>query len=399
MRSTLNPRARLNFEGLVMKTGSASRSAVSRPETRLFSQHPMLFCRKYITSRGKRDLQLGSPSYEIHLFLLRARVPHVLLLSAPSHPRQLVDDQYRALVNNQLRAFPDFAKRERLLETGYFLGSDLVQLVHASGDGSGTAVHIVGSLLDQLIEWMLVVDAGVLVPNGLMRYQWNKPRIAQFIALHILDNVLLGPTYVAQKYRQSVPPVFVRKGEDDYTGTGFLVTNRGDQQKFVVVTAKHNVDPADGITFVGFGSAEDVTYTSLADDWILHPTLDIALMPVACSKTAIPIYPVGDATALSRTITLGYPRIATTDAPYLLAHGGEINAVVSDYYGEQRLIISNIVAPGNSGGPVLNEAGLCVGMVVNAFETSHQGGVSVANAAILSGPILEFITPYLTGPA
>lgn len=72
-------------------------------------------------------------------------------------------------------------------------------------------MHVVGALLDQLIEWMLVLDAGVLVPNGLMRYQWNKQRIAQFIALHILDNVLLGPTCIAQTYRQSVPPVFVRK--------------------------------------------------------------------------------------------------------------------------------------------------------------------------------------------
>jgi hypothetical protein len=38
-------------------------------------------------------------------------------------------------------------------------------------------------------------------------------------------------------------------------------------------------------------------------------------------------------------------------------------------------------------------------MVVNAFETSHEGGVSVANAAIPSGAILKFIAPYLMNPA
>lgn len=333
-----------------------------------------------------RDTLAANPPREIHALInLMGMV--------------LIDEQYRALVNKELQIFPGFAQRKKLLEIGHFLGPDLVQLIHASGDGSGTTVHVVGSLLEQLIDWMLVLDAGVLVPNGLLRYKWNKQLIAHFIALHILDNILLGPTYVARKYRQSVPPVFVRKGNDNYTGTGFLVTNHGEGKKFVIVTAKHNVDPADGISFVGFGAAEDVTYTQLADNWVLHPTLDMALMPVACSKEAIPIYPVGTATALSRTITLGYPRIATTDAPYLLAHGGEINAVVSSYYGEQRLIISNVVAPGNSGGPVLDEAGLCVGMVVSAFETIHEGGVSVANAAILSGSILKFITPYLMNPA
>jgi hypothetical protein len=98
-------------------------------------------------------------------------------------------------------------------------------------------------------------------------------------------------------------------------------------------------------------------------------------MPVSCSESAVPIYPVGRGGVLTRTITLGYPRIATTDAPYLLAHGGELNAVVSNYYGEERLIISNAVAPGNSGGPVLDEAVLCIGMVINAFETTHDGGV------------------------
>ncbi len=333
-----------------------------------------------------RDALAASPPREVHaLIKLMGTV--------------LIDDQYRALVNSALQVFPDFAKRQKLLEKGYFLGPDLVQLIHVSSDDSGTAVDVVGSLLEQLIEWMLVSDLGVLLPNGLMRYRWKKQRIAHFTALQILDNVLLGPTYVAHKYRQSVPPVFVRKGEDNYTGTGFLVTNRGDGQKLVIVTAKHNIDPADGITFAGFGAAEDVTYTPLADSWVLHPMLDIALMPVACSKAAVPIYPVGTATALSRTITLGYPRIATTDAPYLLAHGGEVNAVVSNYHGERRLIISNVVAPGNSGGPVLDEAGLCVGMVVDAFETSHEGGVSVANSAIPSGPILEFIASYLTNPA
>lgn len=260
--------------------------------------------------------------------------------------------------------------------------------------------QIIGSLLDRLIEWMLVRDVGILVPNGLIRYDWNKPRIALFNSLRILDNVLLGPTYVAEKYRQSVPAVFVQKDGCDYTGTGFLVTNRADAKQFVIATAKHNVDPAEGITFVGLSSPEGVSYTPLARDWTLHPELDMALMPVNSSHEAIPIYPVGEARVLSRTITLGYPRIATTDRPYLLAHGGELNAIVSNYYGEPRLIISNVVAPGNSGGPVLDEAGLCVGMVVASFETEHDSGVkSTANTAIPSRAILDFIAPFVTGPA
>ncbi|MEP3046656.1 MAG: serine protease [Roseibium sp.] len=163
-----------------------------------------------------------------------------------------------------------------------------------------------------------------------------------------------------------------------------------------MVTAKHNVDPADGITFLSFSEPDGIKYEALAKEWVLHPNLDIAIMPVECSKLPKPIFPVGSPTVLTRTITLGYPRIATTDSPYVLAHGGELNAVVNTYHGEDRLIISNVVAPGNSGGPVLDEAGLCLGIVVNAFETENEGDIERANSAIPAKHILDFIAPYCT---
>jgi S1-C subfamily serine protease len=110
--------------------------------------------------------------------------------------------------------------------------------------------------------------------------------------------VLLGPSYVARKYRQSVPPIFVRKGQDEYTGTGFLASNKASEGKRVIVTAKHNVDPVEGITFSAFGSPDGVSYRGLAQAWTLHPSVDLAAMPVECSEVPIPIYPVGTRAAL-----------------------------------------------------------------------------------------------------
>ncbi|MFT4079902.1 S1 family peptidase [Rhodomicrobium sp.] len=306
------------------------------------------------------------------------------------------ENAYCLLINKELSKLPNFRERKTLLEMGHFSGPDLLQLTISCGAANGVSIQIMDYMLHKLIQWLLVSDSGLLGANIYARYRWNKERISLFFELDLIDNVLLGPAHVAQKYRQSVPAIFVKKDSDCYTGTGFLVANTRTKKQ-AIVTARHNVDHDKGIEFVEFDGAAPRTYRPIDSAWHLHPKRDLAIMPVEICGLPIPIYPLGIAQVLSRTITLGYPRIATTDAPYLLAHSGELNAVVKSYYdSEERLIISNFVAPGNSGGPVLDEAGLCVGMVVNAFETAHEGGVSKANAAIPSSSIHQFVRPFLS---
>jgi S1-C subfamily serine protease len=304
----------------------------------------------------------------------------------------LQDDEYRQMVNRELQSLPRFQERKTLVERGFFSGLDFLQMLIACGSKGGASNVIADALMNRLKDWGLVSDIDLSMQNAQIRFMWNKPLIAQFFAVKVLDNVLLGPSYIAQKYRQSVPAIFVKKGKDEFTGTGFLTTNQPNSDRHFIVTAKHNVDPNDDIEFSGFSSPDGVDYKPLLSKWILHPSLDIAAMPVRCTEVPVHIYSVGVARVLSRTITLGYPRIATTADSYLLAHGGELNAIVTDYYNQKYLIISNAVAPGNSGGPVLDEAGVCVGMVVRAFETEHAGGVSTANAALPSNAILAFLS-------
>ncbi|MEO1609929.1 MAG: serine protease [Pseudomonadota bacterium] len=305
------------------------------------------------------------------------------------------DQHYKDLVRRQLRQLPNFDDRSHLLERGYFRTEDFMNLLLATGCDSGVAIYLVRPLLERLIKWGLVHDHNVFGDHAFVTYSWNKPRISMFNTLGIIDNVLLGPEHVVQKYRSSIPAVFAKKGDDDFTGTSFVATSNGISNKYVLVTAKHNVDPDDGITFSDLSEPEGVKYAKLQTEWILHPELDIAIMPINFTKPPVSIFPVSSPTILSRTITLGYPRIATTNAHYVLAHGGEVNAIVNTYKGEDRILISNAVAPGSSGSPVLDESGLCLGMVVNALEAKHAGGITTkANSAIRARYILDFIQPY-----
>ena len=84
--------------------------------------------------------------------------------------RTIQDQPYRDLVQ-ELKMFPNFEKRERLLNSGNFNGQDFIQLVHACGDGKGTSIQVITSFLQRLNEWGLVLDHGLLGGNLLVRYQ------------------------------------------------------------------------------------------------------------------------------------------------------------------------------------------------------------------------------------
>ena len=214
-----------------------------------------------------------------------------------------------------------------------------------------------------------------------------------FSALNILDNILFGRSYIVEKYAPSVPSIHVNKNGTEQIGTAFLVRNHSpgkNHGQTFLVTARHNVDPDEKITFLKFNGL--ASYKALSPTWRFHPERDLAAMPVSTAPTITPIYSLGAAVILSRTISLGYPKISSTDQAYLLAHNGELNAIVTSYLDrKQYLIISNDVAPGSSGGPVLDDAGLCIGMVVRALEGKYEDGVSKANAAIPASDIQEFI--------
>jgi hypothetical protein len=305
--------------------------------------------------------------------------------------RMSCSDRYKEFVDESLGSSKNYQERKGALQAGLFSGMDLVLMVHKLTGGNATNTQFIDNLLRKLIDWGIVEDFLLYGGNQKVSYTWNKKRLEAIDAFGVLENLLLGPSYIVQKYGPSTPAIFVEKGGDQHTGTGFLTSLAPGVKHNFIVTAKHNIDPGNGIKFLGFGEREGTVYQALSDQWYLDETLDLAAMPVEYSSHPHPIYPIGQAVVLSQTITLGYPRIATTDSPYLLAHRGELNAVVTNFQNERRLIISNAVSPGNSGGPVLDGAGLCVGIVVNSFETSHAGGTSVANSAIPSSAIQKFV--------
>lgn len=62
---------------------------------------------------------------------------------------------------------------------------------------------------------------------------------------------------------------------------------------------------------------------------------------------------------------------------------------------DEVLIISNLVAPGSSGGPVLDRAGRCVGMTIQWLEGEYEGaGYSKFSAAMPKSVIVAELIRY-----
>lgn len=225
-----------------------------------------------------------------------------------------------------------------------------------------------------IIMWERLVASGVIMKTfaAMPGIVFADHQILEHVLYgHIDDdsfaNLFASPARLPQRYAGAIAAVDVLKGGDIYRGTAFVVRHEGQQY---LVTAKHNVDPDEDVV------VEAVTSEAGAR-LILNPIIRSPDYDIAVAALAEPI--VGPCFALSDNIdlfdevfTLGYPLVPRANS-LLLGHRGEMNGRAQLY--EERcpaLIISNLVSPGSSGGPVLTRDGRCVGMTINWLEGERK---------------------------
>lgn len=157
------------------------------------------------------------------------------------------------------------------------------------------------------------------------------------------------------------------------TGTGFFVGSAGE------IMTNHHV--AGNCTAVTAQTADGVVHEArvLANDAVNDLALvkiDVA-SPAALSFYATPTYRPGD-----RAITYGFPLTGTlTDSGNLTS--GDITALSGRGNDSRMLQMSVPVQPGNSGGPLVDDRGVVVGVVkskLNALYVAAETGDIPQNA-------------------
>lgn len=154
-------------------------------------------------------------------------------------------------------------------------------------------------------------------------------------------------------------------GAEQATGAGVIVKTDG-----TILTALHVVSGAESVT---------VSYTdgtsSPATVVTQTPESDIAtLLPSALPQTLVPAVLGGGVQVGSAVFAVGHPLGLTDSLSAGVVSALDRTVQVGDGKSLQHLIqIDAAVNPGNSGGPLLNQAGQVVGIVTGLANPSQQG--------------------------
>lgn len=284
-------------------------------------------------------------------------------------------------------------KRFKLTQFGYFTQDDIVSLSLILKEKGMSTSHvskpvILNLLIKKLEEKYLVTHEASL---GLYEFRVQKNLYLPMKSLGAIDNILYGPLYVIDRYSSAIPKITRMEVEGDQRigcATGFLIM-KGD--KYYVLTNKHVVDPQKySIESI---ESHSIQYCQVSS--IILPkasNLDLAAIPVTFEGETDYIHVSSDPNVLTPVIAVGYPEIVMSDDNLPFAHAGQVNGHVSDIFNQKLQIISCQISSGNSGGPLMDEFGLCVGLV-----TETKNGKDVIEkkigygAAMLPSTIKSFI--------
>lgn len=168
----------------------------------------------------------------------------------------------------------------------------------------------------------------------------------------------LGLDYIRERISPFIAIIVVcdDKG-DDHIGSGLLISTNH------ILTCLHVVDGVE----IKEVLVKDVQYA--VKDIYESGSKDIAVIEILeCPLNPENDVVFSDGQVLDSILTFGYPPISRIRETPLIVQKGEINAISTNYNGNECLIYSSIVRPGNSGGPIFSDKGYFVGMVTEHLE-------------------------------
>lgn len=252
-----------------------------------------------------------------------------------------------------------------------------------SSTGSYNAAHA-EFMWNRLIHNGIVKKLFSQMPNFILDCQICTHTLKKFLKTNTFYNLFISPDRMVKRYSNSLLAIDVTKNGYPSRGSGFVVSV--NEEKFVI-TCKHNVDPSEGINLDNVVN-ESSTVLSLSEPKLIDDR-DIAIYKINNEINCPTFCLSSDVEMFDDVYTVGFPSIPGAQST-IVGHRGQVNAFLDIYLDNTpAILISNLVSPGNSGGPVLTHQGMCIGMTIRWLEAEYGSEKVRFSAAI---PALEIRT-------
>lgn len=188
-----------------------------------------------------------------------------------------------------------------------------------------------------------------------------KPIIKILHSSGNLQFAVLGLPQVADVMRGAVPAINVltEKGDEE-CGSGVIL--RSDAPGVgLVLTNKHVLL---GRKIRNVSSSQNKF--EVISEPIYHPTADIAKFNIILRDDTPQVNLGLDVRVLDPVVAMGFPRVPTAAGQFVMADRGEVNGEIYTIDHQRYVAISCHISPGNSGGPIFNDLGYCVGLVTQS---------------------------------
>jgi len=239
--------------------------------------------------------------------------------------------------------------------------------------------------------WERLVSSGLLVrifihlPGVFADHMVDQQKLASHLRDDIFANLFRPVSFLGKRYAGSVLAIDVEKSGESYRGSGFLLQV---DDRNLLVTCRHNVDPEEGIEVTSIATASGWPVDIAA--FAFHERFDLAVADLNAPVPGSHFRPGPRPKVFDDAFTLGYPRVPQAESG-ILGHRGEVNGAAELYALRcPILLISNLVSPGSSGCPVLANDGHCLGMTIQWLEAEYGDGRARFSAAIPADEIVAF---------
>lgn len=254
------------------------------------------------------------------------------------------------------------------IEQGYFSIEDFrTYFWKSEGEIEEINFKVIEFTLDLLLDKLIITRLESFFNRSMTpRYKAGGAYAKMLYANGLIHNLLFGFNYIFESYQSSVFKIenIDHQGESSI-GTGFLV--RGDDNHDLIVTNKHVLDKC-----VELRVFDKDDHPISFRPPVKENENDLAIIPIPIQANTPRFCLNVRVDVLSDIITIGYPAVPMTKSAYQICHKGEINSFVDDYFGNKFFLFSAKTSSGNSGSPVIDPAGMVVGIVTQELFDKNK---------------------------